>query len=538
MDVTKYSLDQNEIEVPEEPQPTTSVIPFAKEDIVGRSIHMIYELDDTYYFFKGKVVSYDEKTSMFSVNFWDGDSADITFVSGGDTILWETRDITRDGTWMEDEVLEVEKPVPKQKEEKEPVPKQKEEKDPVPKQKEEKDPVTKQKANEPVPKQKEKEPVPKPQESVKMHAAVAQKPVVDVAPRSNNVEKVKHVDRGDVGLKRKIDARHQSQEGPLAKKKVVEQSPRTVQKTEEKSKVVQPSIAPKVREPGPAVSKNDVLNLKDEIDSVGREFLGCLKSLKASIDNVNRLARKLEIFCKTRDITSADQTLMIKHVKGVLYRTLKEKKDKQATEKEDIGLEAVWPLNDCVLNPFARLHAVAVQLCEKANMPHKLDQNDIDRWRQGQKVVKKVEEQTALVTPAKLKQLGSPPAQRSDMKPPKAPKVDWETFTSTGNSTRDDAIKIFAHSLMSTETPFELAVDIEQALHAKYSNDGETLGEDYYRSIKGIWEILHPASSTCHPIVRMMILGGHLKATDLISLSSQECNEKQKAFLDTLIQQT
>jgi hypothetical protein len=98
----KYPLHKNDIKVRVEPKPTTSVIPFAKEAVVGRTIHMCFQEPDSMHLYKGKVTYYDEGAGTFHIDFFDEDTADIDFVSGGDTILWETMDVTRDAQWPEE----------------------------------------------------------------------------------------------------------------------------------------------------------------------------------------------------------------------------------------------------------------------------------------------------------------------------------------------------------------------------------------------------------------------------------------------------
>lgn len=97
-----YKLHKDDIKVRVEPKPTTSVIPFAKEAVVGRTIHMCFQEADSMHFYKGKISYYDESAGTFHIDFFDGDTADIDFVSGGDTILWETMDVTRDAQWPEE----------------------------------------------------------------------------------------------------------------------------------------------------------------------------------------------------------------------------------------------------------------------------------------------------------------------------------------------------------------------------------------------------------------------------------------------------
>jgi hypothetical protein len=99
MKLEDYPLEEDAFEVDGEPPATTAIIPFSKDDIVGRKLHMLFEDGDGHSFYRGIVKSYESKTGKYHVDFWDGDEAELDFVSGGDIILWETREITRDGRW-------------------------------------------------------------------------------------------------------------------------------------------------------------------------------------------------------------------------------------------------------------------------------------------------------------------------------------------------------------------------------------------------------------------------------------------------------
>ena len=99
MKLEDYPLEEDAFEVEGEPSATTAIIPFSKDDIVGRRLHMLFEDGDGRSFYRGIVKSYKPKTGKYHVDFWDGDKAELDFVSGGDIILWETREITKDGRW-------------------------------------------------------------------------------------------------------------------------------------------------------------------------------------------------------------------------------------------------------------------------------------------------------------------------------------------------------------------------------------------------------------------------------------------------------
>lgn len=533
MDVNDFPLDEDEFEIPEEPRPTTTVIPFAKDDIAGRTIHMVYEIDGSYSFFKGKVISYLPKKDEFSVKFWDGDKASIDFASESDTILWETRDITRGGRWKEKEADVAVNPIPV-----EPAP--------VAEKPSTSEPAavaskSNPSASDVVAKSSPAAPVVGTEPSTSQPAVpmktspVAPAPPhtvsVPVADKKPTIEKQKY--EGPV-FKRKAGGSDLRKEEP--KKKVLK-SPKSVPKQVAHSGQGVIGQKPGQEATKDVGAKHGDENLKDTINVVGRKFLSLLGDIKQSTEDMNALAGRLESFGNASTLKSEDDISIVKYLKGFLNKALKKP---HLEGEKDLSLGRAWPLNDIVLQALGNLHEVALKLCAKANMQYKIESRDLHRWKNERKDSRQADEIAAMSTPAKVKQFSPPAVQRSEMKHHKVAKVEWETFTSTGNSTRDDAIKIFAHALMSAETPFELAVDIEHALYAKYKayedTSGDALSDEYYQSIKGIWEILHPDSATCHSIVRMMMLGGYLKGKDLVSLSAEDCSTKEKAFLDTLRQ--
>lgn len=493
MHSSDFPLEQNEIPVPEEPEPTTSIIPFAKDDVIGRSIHMIFDLEDSYSFFKGKIISQDAKTGLFFVEFWDGDTANLDFVSGGDTILWETREITRNGRWKQctkketiDEGIMQDTGAISVDDEKEGA-------------------------------------------SVQKHTKAGKKS----GQISNNCDSMQ-VDGDSNGIKVTNDARG-SNKALKRKDGVAELGKEQAHKKQMVDTAGDHGRARKDAE------------LRATINRVGQEFLKNLRDLESSIHSMNELAENLKVFLKAAELKDDNQIGVVKTIRGFLNTILKKKGD---MKEKEMGIDKVWPLNDLVMKSISTLHGVASNLCQKAKLPHVVDGGVLDRWRHEKNLklkaktlispkVEEVKELPVTLTPlAKTKQVSSPKTSgwQSDMKPPKGPKVGWEAFASTGNSTRDDAIKIFAHSLMTAETPFEIAVDIEQALYAKSrekeDTSGDLLGDDYYKSIKGVWEILNRDSGSCSPFMRIMMLEGYIKAQDLVSLSAQECKNQQKCFLD------
>lgn len=487
MNVEDFPLDEDEFEVPQEPLPTTTVIPFAKDNIVGRTIHMVYETDGSFSFFKGKVVSHAPTGDEFSVKFCDQDIAKINLVSGNDTILWETRDITRGGRWKE---VEQESEVAA-----------------------ESIPAAPAVAAEPSPAAPATQAVISP-----VRKPVAKKAVVKKQELRTSMHK-----RKNEGADLKEEERSLKSAKNVARQVAHSSQASLGQKNEP--------------ETGDIEKQTGDPSIKDTIGTVGKKFLTLLGDIKQSTIEMNALASRLESFGSTNALKSKSDIDIVKNLRGFLSVALKKP---QYNSEKNLSLGRAWPLNDIVLEALGNLHEVALKLCDKANIPRKLEPNDITRWKTEQKNPRKVDEQPGMSTPAKVGQFSSPAAQRSEMKAQKSAKVEWETFASTGNSTRDDAIKIFAHALMSAETPFELAVDIEQALYSKYkvSEDAPEngLSDDYYKSIKGVWDIIHPASAMCHSIVRMMMLGGYLRGKDLISLSAEDCKTKEKAFLDSLQQ--
>jgi hypothetical protein len=82
---------------------------------------------------------------------------------------------------------------------------------------------------------------------------------------------------------------------------------------------------------------------------------------------------------------------------------------------------------------------------------------------------------------------------------------DRDLFRSTGDSTRDDVIRVLAHALVCANTPVDAALEMEQVLFARYADADAGAGastsaaagpgEEYLTMVRLIWNHLSPKVS-------------------------------------------
>ena len=69
------------------------------QEVLGKHVHVCFDLEGGSGLMKGLVDAYDNASDKFHISFFDGDEITTNFVSDGDTVLWETGDITMDASW-------------------------------------------------------------------------------------------------------------------------------------------------------------------------------------------------------------------------------------------------------------------------------------------------------------------------------------------------------------------------------------------------------------------------------------------------------
>jgi hypothetical protein len=83
-------------------------------------VHVCFELEGGSGLMKGLIDAYDDASGKFHISFFDGDEINTNLVSDGDTVLWETGDITMDASWPPVAKVEKEPAVKANEEEKKP----------------------------------------------------------------------------------------------------------------------------------------------------------------------------------------------------------------------------------------------------------------------------------------------------------------------------------------------------------------------------------------------------------------------------------
>jgi hypothetical protein len=213
--------------------------------------------------------------------------------------------------------------------------------------------------------------------------------------------------------------------------------------------------------------------------------------------NIEQLSKKLGAFAHKSDPQDAQTKRIAVTAKGFLNRALDQRTNSE--KRPGVTLTKLWPLNDVVMKSMVDLASVTSTLCQKSKVPFSPDGTLLSSWKSEKGAAGKSKPSSPTMVkleqphpPSIKKSSSNPTIMQTEPKPPKQLKNDNDLFPSTGNKTRDHAIKVFAHSLLSSATPFEIAVDIEQALYQSCgtSNESKNLSNEYYIAVKSLWESL------------------------------------------------
>ena len=330
-----------------------------------------------------------------------------------------------------------------------------------------------------------------------------------------------------------------------------------------------PSSAPKVepkkpvvipqREP-PRPKTDEITELRASIQTAGKDFLGALRSLQAASTQLETLNNTLKTFTLRSDLQAEQLAAVAKGARGLLNHVLRPKAEFR--NAKDMGLERVWPLNDLVMKPVSTLHATSNALCHKANLPPITDGGVLDAWKRSKQQLaeqdfldnhdaaipnamdgsatpndKKREREADLLGEASRANSGvafPSPISRGDanLRTPKQSRQDRDLFPTTGSKVRDDALKILAHSLMSSvATPYEVAVDMEAAVFKRFPpGEKGTFPDEYYSTVMGARDVLNVDSERCRELVRLMVLEGFISADTFVSATAEELEAQLDAF--------
>ena len=246
------------------------------------------------------------------------------------------------------------------------------------------------------------------------------------------------------------------------------------------------------------------VDLREFINQTGKGFLHSLEGLEESVKNIEGLSGKLRVFTQRSDSQDGQAKRIAVTAKGFLNRVLDQRTD--SDKRPGVTLAKLWPLNDVVMNSMVDLASVTSTLCQKSRVPFSFDGTLLSTWKSEKEAAVKSKPaspnmmKTEQQHPSTLTKTSSNPKMNQiEPKPPKQLKSDNDVFPSTGNKTRDHAIKIFAHALLSSATPFEIAVDMEQTLHQScwISDESKNVSNEYYIAVKSLWESLSVDVRVC-----------------------------------------
>lgn len=567
------------------------------KDFIGKKVHALFDIEDdetgknVCAFYKGEIVD-GLKGGKFKVEFHDGDELEVDFCDKDETILWETGDITQGGRWMteqdvqqgEDEELDIEGSIADAV--KSPDRQRGKAKawwtDGTGAKPDKAGASTAhdvKQAIEKVEKVEQMEEAERLERAEKPSTIEAKKG----ATKSENVEDTEDAENKEapnaMEIGKEVTNAGTSQAERQPKRQGTSKTPAAVHQTEKKKQ------APFPARDAPRPKVDDTNELRASIQAAGKEYLNALRSLQAAATHLSSLNTSLKTFALKGDVSADQLTSVAKGARGLVNHLLRPKAEFR--NANDMGLEKVWPVNDLVMKPVSQLFSTTSSLCQKAKLPPATDGGVLELWRKAMAAPgeqgtrqpanenqprreqsnnddptthKKTEtgEKKEIATPTRNKkrerdghplgsgeltpsasgELGpSPSREFTPSRPPKQAKRLDSIFPSTGSKVRDDALKILAHSLISSAaTPYELAVDIEAAVHNKFpATDKGTFPDEYYRSILGARDVLNVDSDQCRQIVRLMVLEGFLSPDDFVSNNAEELEAQLAAFRKKLM---
>lgn len=586
----KFDTSVDEIWVSKEPEATTKILPFPKTEVVGKNVHVCFDVEGGQNLMKGFIDAYDDVSGKFHISFFDGDEIYTDLVSDGDTVLWETGDITMDALWPSATRVKKE-PANKAKnvdpkaadDAKDLCEMQVDKMDDVgvkenvveakKKVKPEADGMENDKDN-----QSEEIEIDDKDEETESAEVLVKPPkncIVDVPAGENAESKVHSVTKPTSSAKKSRDQDKKQKNvtigrvfQALGKKRVFAAR----DDSNKKPKIVNPSVTkapqekiePKIiTEVGIPVAPQqpEQLETLDEfrnaINDAGHNLIKSLKELDQSLQKFSTLSDRMCEYKETGKATDLKESNILRTARGLLTHLLGAKSDK----KEAGQIEGIWPMNDHVMKVIARFYDITSDLCTEAKFPMQPIGNALLSWKSPSG--KPEQNMSMQSTP------GRPGAQfgrlfdneriqpnSSQKKPDEgisrlasalyanktAPKgksagkaEHYDPFAGTGNSMRDESLRILAHSMISTATPLEIAVELEKYASSKYGKgeDG-TMPEKYLEAVKAMWDYLSPESKHCRPILRLMIRERVLDPKDIITLSAEDLKKREAEFYSNI----
>lgn len=328
-------------------------------------------------------------------------------------------------------------------------------------------------------------------------------------------------------------------ETTVAKKKRPEGTPTAQGMGEALKPTEEPAAGARAAAAGLGAKSTDqqLVLLKHQLVEKGNKVRDSLRTLTTASADLMKAADAIAKIPVTQDSIEAIKRELFNHVRGLTGFFLRGAEE-AAARRKDIGVlegHAWSKLESTVMEPLLAFSNILNTWLAFEGKPLMAEGITLRTWKAkqdgGMATTAGIrsasqEHQAPAITEIKPHPplpVVSPPA------PTVVPESDSlnEVFRSTGDKTRDDAIRVLAHSLATASTPVEAAVEIEQVLFARYCKETREANEEYMRRLRSIWGALSPQGEQCRPLLRYMLLTGMLGPGELVLVTSEELAAKE-----------
>jgi hypothetical protein len=311
------------------------------------------------------------------------------------------------------------------------------------------------------------------------------------------------------------------------------------------------SSAPGPRRP-PNVSE-DYRKLRDKLDRNATAVIDSLNALRNATSELSTTAEALsQLGSSKQTIALARDTLLTRKLRGVVGYFCRPQDEAVASDKkpgifetEEYGAKG---LEGLVMEPIMNLVSVLDSWAVVEGKPIVSEGRAIHRWRAKAPLI----DRPISVIEVKEQTISGQPQEQPQEQPQAEKGPSFEAFRSTGNISRDDAIRVLAHALVTAFTPVEAALEIELVLYTRYCSPskspdkdkegkegGNQLGTDvtvdYLKKVKALWSALSPASPQCRPLLRYMLLNGMLTPGELVVITPELLAAKEREAKEQLL---
>ena len=284
--------------------------------------------------------------------------------------------------------------------------------------------------------------------------------------------------------------------------------------------------------------------LRDRLDTNATAMMNALNALKTATSELSGTAEALsKLGSSKHTVTLARDTLLVRKLKGVIGFFCRPQEEAIANDKrpgifetDEFGSATGGGLDALVLEPIMNLMTVANSWAEVEGKPVVPEGRAVRRARlEGSNQL--CQTQAPTQAPA--------PAQKLEED------LSTEAFRSTGNGSRDDAIRVLAHALVTAATPVEAALEMELVLFTRYCLNDKSQGEEqggvgagassevnveYLKKVKALWSALSPTSPQCRPLLRYMLLTGMITPSELVVITPDMLAAKEHAAKEQLLE--